>query len=38
MLMDDDATTFEQLNKLCGSKHDIFFGVQMPRRRLIVEV
>lgn len=38
MLMDDDVTTFEQLNRLCGSKHDIFSGVQMRRRRLIVEV
>jgi hypothetical protein len=24
MLMDDEATTFEKFNKLCGSKHDIF--------------
>jgi hypothetical protein len=32
MLMDDDVTTFEQLSRLCGSKHDIFSGVQMRRR------
>jgi hypothetical protein len=38
VLMDDEAATLEQLNRLCGSKHDICFGAQMPRRRLPMEM
>jgi hypothetical protein len=28
----------EQLNKLCGTEHDIFFGAKIPRKRLPMEI
>lgn len=37
VLVDDDEVTFEHLNRLCGTKHDIFSEVRIPRRRLPVE-
>lgn len=36
--MDDETTTLEQLNRLCGTKHDIFFGAHMPKRKFLVEM
>ncbi len=36
--MDDEVVTFEQLNRLCGTKHDIFSEARMPRRRLPFEM
>jgi hypothetical protein len=38
VMVDDEATILKQLNKLCGIKHDIFFGTQMPRKRLPIEM
>jgi hypothetical protein len=38
VLMDDETTTLEQLNRLCGTKHDIFSGAHMPKRKLLVEM
>lgn len=32
VLVDDDEATLEHLNRLCGMKHDIFSGVNIPRR------
>jgi len=37
VLVDDEETTLEQLNKLCGIKHDIFMGARIPRRCLPIE-
>lgn len=34
VLVDHEETTLEQLNKLCGIKHDIFMGAKIPRRGL----
>jgi hypothetical protein len=38
VLVDDEITAPEQLNKLCGTKHDIFSKAHMPRRKLPVEI
>jgi hypothetical protein len=38
VMVDDEAATLKQLNKLCGIKHDIFFGTQLPRKRLPIEM
>ncbi len=35
--MDDEEATLAELNCLCGTKHNIFFGVKMPKRRLPVQ-
>lgn len=35
ILVDDEVATLEQLNRLCGTKHDIFSRV---KRRLLVEM
>jgi hypothetical protein len=26
------------LNRLCGTKQDVFFGVKIPRRKMLVEM
>jgi hypothetical protein len=36
-LVDDEEATLEQLNRLCGAKHDVFKGAMIPRRCLHVE-
>lgn len=36
--MNDEEATLEQLNKLHDTKHDIFFGFRIPRRRLPMEI
>jgi hypothetical protein len=38
VLVNDEKTTLEYLNKLCGTKHDIFSGARIPKRRLLVEI
>jgi hypothetical protein len=38
VLVDDEATTLEQLNRLCGTKHNIFSNTKIPRRRMLVEM
>jgi len=38
VLVNDEKVTLEQLNMLCGTKHDIFFGARIPRKRLFVEI
>jgi hypothetical protein len=38
VLVNDETTTLEQLNHLCGTKHDVFFGVKIPRRKMLVEM
>jgi hypothetical protein len=38
VLVDDEIAALEQLNKLCGTKHDIFSKAHMPRRKLPVEM
>jgi hypothetical protein len=30
--VNDEATTLEQLNQLCGTKHDIFIGTRIPKK------
>jgi hypothetical protein len=37
VLVDDKEATLEQLNRLCGMKHDIFSRVRTPRKPLHVE-
>jgi hypothetical protein len=37
VLVNNEKATLDQLNRLCGIKHDIFFGTKIPRRRLHVE-
>jgi hypothetical protein len=37
VLVDDKEATLEQLNMLCGMKHDIFSRVRIPRKCLHVE-
>ncbi len=34
VLIDDEETTLEQLNRLCNMKHDVFSGAMIPRRHL----
>lgn len=36
--MNDEEATLEQLNSLCGTKHDILSAVRIPRRRISVEI
>jgi hypothetical protein len=38
MLVDDESTTLEQLNGMCGSKHDRFFGAKIFKKHLLVEM
>jgi hypothetical protein len=37
VLVDDEEATLEQLNKLCGIKHDVLMGARIPRRCLPIE-
>jgi hypothetical protein len=37
LVNDDGEATLEQLNMLCNTKHDIFFGASIPKRRLHVK-
>jgi hypothetical protein len=37
VLLNDEAATLQQLNKLCGSEN-LFFHTRVPRRRVPVEV
>jgi hypothetical protein len=37
VLVNNENATLEQLNKLCGTEHDIFSRTRIPRRRLHVE-
>jgi hypothetical protein len=34
IMVDDGEATLAKLNYLCGTKHNIFFGVRMHKRRL----
>jgi len=34
VLINDEKVTLTKLNQLCGVKHNVFFGVKMPKRRL----
>jgi hypothetical protein len=34
VLIDDEETTLEQLNRLCNMKHGVFSGTMIPRRHL----
>jgi hypothetical protein len=34
VLVDDEEAMLEQLNHFNGTKHDIFLGAKIPRRRL----
>jgi hypothetical protein len=36
--VNDEKTTLKQLNRLCGTKDDIFFGAKIPQGRLPVEI
>jgi hypothetical protein len=38
VLIDDEREILEQLNHLCGAKHDIFSRAKIPRRHLPIEV
>jgi len=38
VLVNDEEAILEQLNKLCDTKHDILFGVRIPRRILPMEI
>jgi hypothetical protein len=31
VMVDDEETTLEQLNRLCGAKHDVFSRARIPR-------
>jgi hypothetical protein len=33
VFVDDEATTLEQLNRLCGTKHDILFGAKIWKKK-----
>lgn len=37
VLIDDEETTLEQLNRLCNMKHDVFSRAMIPRRHLPTE-
>jgi len=36
--VDDEKTTLEKLNKLCGAKHDVFTEAKILRRHILVEI
>jgi predicted transport protein len=38
VLINDETTTLEQLNRLCATKHDNFFGTRIPRRKMSIEM
>jgi hypothetical protein len=37
VLVDGENATLEELNRLCGAKHDAFTKTRIPRRRLPME-
>lgn len=37
VLVADEEATFEQLNCLCGAKHDVFSMARIPRKHLLIE-
>lgn len=38
VLVDDESTTLKQLNRLCGSNHDIYSEAIILKRRLLVDI
>jgi hypothetical protein len=38
VLVDDEVATLQQLNKLCGTKHEFFFKGRIFKRRLPMEM
>jgi hypothetical protein len=38
VLVDDESTTLKQLNRLCGSNHDIYSEAIILKRRLLVDM
>lgn len=38
VLVDDENTMLEKLNRLCGAKHDVSIGARIPRKKLHMEV
>jgi len=36
-MVNDEEATFTELNWLCGTKHNISFGVRMPKKRMHVQ-
>jgi hypothetical protein len=38
VLVNDEEVILEQLNRLCGTNHDIFYGARTPMRRLLMEI
>jgi hypothetical protein len=37
VFVNDEKVTLAKLNYLCGIKHNVFFGVRMPKRRMHVQ-
>jgi hypothetical protein len=37
VMVHDEEATLEQLNRLCGVKHDVFSRARIPRQCLLVE-
>jgi hypothetical protein len=38
VFVNDEAATLQQLNQLCGTKHDIFSSIRIPKRRMLIEM
>jgi hypothetical protein len=38
MLVDDEEAVQNQLDKICGSNHDLFSHIRVPRQRIHVEI
>jgi len=38
VLIDDETIKLEQLNHLCGTKHNIFSSAKIPKKRMSIEM
>ncbi len=38
VLVNDETTTLEQFSHLCGTKHDVLFGVKILRKKMSIEM
>jgi hypothetical protein len=38
VLVKDEVVILIELNQLCGVKHNVFLGVRMPKRRMLIQV